>query len=90
MAASEKEEFVTIVLIKSYWEGFLQSVLWLAVLALSMAFAVWIGSSAMQWVMAIFWFVMMIGWAGGNFKKKRFTPEDAISEINKHMSRGEC
>ena len=74
-------EAITIVLIKSYWETYIQSIAWLVVLAGAMSFAVWIDSSAMQWVMAFFWFFTLIGWAAGQRKRLSRTPEDAITEI---------
>lgn len=79
---AEKPEEVTIVLIKNYWSGYLQSVAWLAALAACIGLAVWLESTAMQWVMAIFWFLSVIGWAMGERARKRMTPEDALREIN--------
>ncbi len=70
-----------IVLIKNYWETYIQSIAWLVVLAVAMSFAVWIGSSAMQWVMAFSWLFTLIGWVGGQHKRRSRTPEDAITEI---------
>ena len=72
---------ITIILIKNYWEGWLQSCAWFSVLAVSMGFAVWLKSTAMQWVMAIIWLLAMIGWAIGETTSKRRTPEQAIAEI---------
>ncbi len=81
---AEKRE-LTIVLIKDYWSGFWQSIAWLSILAVFMGFGVWIGSSAMQWMMAIFWFISLIDWAMGERTQKRLTPEDAMAEIKKHI-----
>lgn len=80
-------ETITIVLIKSYWETYIQSIAWLVVLAVAMSFAVWIGSSAMQWVMAFFWLFTLIGWAAGQHKRISRTPEDAITEIQAMIER---
>ena len=79
----KKKEQITIVLIKNYWEGFFQSLAWIAVLTASIGLAVWLDSTAMQWVMALLWFLTLIGWAIGKSAKMRMTPEDAVSEIQK-------
>ena len=69
----------TIVLIESYWEGYFQSIAWLAVLAASMGLAVWMESTAMQWVIADLWFLSIIFWVFGT--DKRLTPDQAIARI---------
>ncbi len=73
------EDRHTIVLIESYWEGYFQSIAWIAVLSASMGLAVWLESTAMQWVMAGFWLLSLIGWVSG--RAKRLPPDQAIARI---------
>lgn len=82
---AKTEEQIVIVLIKNYWEGFFQSLAWLIALSAGIGVAVWLESAAMQWAMAIFWFISVIAWAISASKKRRFTPEDAIAEIQQYV-----
>ena len=72
---------IKIVIIKNYWERWLQSCAWFFILAVSMSFAVWLKSTAMQWIMAIVWLLAMICWAVEETARKRITPEQAIAEL---------
>lgn len=81
----KNEQLVTIVLIKNYWEGYFQSLAWLVALIACIGFAVWVDSTAMQWVMGIFWMLSVISMAVSQQKKKRFTPNDAIAEIQQYV-----
>ncbi len=78
---ADQDKTITIVLIKNYWSGYLHSLAWIAALTAGIALAVWLQSTAMQWVMAVFWFMTLIGWAMGEKARKSRTPEDAITEI---------
>ncbi|MDX5592552.1 hypothetical protein [Pseudovibrio sp. SPO723] len=82
-AFKESSNEMTLVLIKNYWDGLAQSAVWLLILAAFMSFAVWIGSSAMQWIMAFFWFVILVQWASGRRNVKRRTATQALKEIQK-------
>lgn len=87
MSGHNKEKQVMIVLIESYWEGYAQSLAWIFALGAAMSFAVWIESTAMQWVMAFFWMTTMIGWAIGENSTRKRTPEQAIAEIQAIIAR---
>lgn len=78
---AEKKEHM-IVLVENYWEGYFQSIVWLLTLAAFMGYAVWIGSSAMQWIMGIFWFLMMVSITIDSVNKRRFTIEDARKRLD--------
>lgn len=78
---SEEKTEVTIVLIKNYWTGYLQSLAWLAALVAVTAIGIWLESRAMQWMMAIFWMLSIIGWAHGERARLKRTPDEAIKEI---------
>ena len=70
----------TIVLIENYWTGWLHFIAWIAALTGGIGLAVWLGSTAMQWCMAVFWFLSLIGWASG--QAKRLTVEQAYTRIS--------
>ena len=76
-----KKKSVTIVLIENYWEGYLHSIMWFASLAAMMAIAVYLQSSAMQWVMGILWTIALIGATAQRIEKIRMTPDEAIARI---------
>ena len=77
---SENTQRHSIVLIENYWVGYFQSIAWLALLALAMGFGVWIESTAMQWVMTVFWMVSLIGTISG--QAKRLTIDQAYARIS--------
>jgi hypothetical protein len=77
-----KEKQHVIVLIENYWEGFFQSVAWLLALAAATYFSVWIGSVAMQWVMALCVLMSIISVTNEQIQKRRFTVSDAIKRLN--------
>jgi hypothetical protein len=77
-----KETTHYIVLVENYWEGFWQSITWLAVLTAGIALAIHLQSSAMQWVLSVLWFISMLGWAVEQTKRKRMTLADAEKRLN--------
>ena len=77
------EKIHTIVLIENYWGGYVQSIAWFAALAVFMWFAVYIGSSAMQWVMALAWLAACVSHFTGKALSSRKKPDDAIAEIQR-------
>ena len=78
---SDKQEHV-IVLIENYWEGYASSVAWFATLAACIAYAVWIESTAMQWIMGVFWFFACIGWNMQRREKIKMPLDEAIARLD--------
>jgi len=71
----------TIVIVENYWEGYLHSIAWFGALVAMIIFAVYIESSAMQWIMGIMWFLAMITWVVNLNKKIRMTLDEAAAKI---------
>ena len=74
---------VIIALIANKWEGLTHSVIWLFALSVTMAVAVWLESVIMQGMICILWTLCIFEWVSRISKKNRFTPAEAIKEIER-------
>ena len=77
-----KREQHTIILITNYWTGFLHSIVWFATLIVMMAYAIYIESAAMEWLIGFMWILAVLGESIKRLNKVRLTLDEALEKLN--------